>query len=417
MDVSLFTRDRQVKNKRVNKRKLKMSLRSIKQEFITSSNRAVEFKLIRNACDLWNDNGIFRPKMSHQIFGEEEQIYGYENLVIKVNYAAASLTIFISIYYKERLEDAMPANIMKTLADKYECRNFVTNINEFERLLKNEESFKPFGDLLNKFTIEKSESSLHTFSIYKCSAETTGFLEYHSKMQTFLLWFIDAASFINTNDKSWKFYVIYENYNSANNTPQYAFVGYFTVYEFYCYPDKIRPRISQALILPPFQRMGLCAKLIKTVQMHYSSMKEVFDITVEDPDISFQRVRDYVDCSNCLHLVSFQPERLCAGFHNDMIEEARIKHKINKKQVRRIYEILRFYTTNIYNETQYKEYVQEVHKRLNAEFQRRNINLLKTNRACLKQKQISTQLKKIVPKLNEEYTKVLNRIMEYPLEY
>ncbi len=62
----------------------------------------------------------------------------------------------------------------------------------------------------------------------------------------------------------------------------YSIVGYLSLYNFYAYPDKIRPRIrytlvyvccvvvngivlfsfSQVLILPPFQRKGLGGKLI-----------------------------------------------------------------------------------------------------------------------------------------------------------
>ena len=38
--------------------------------------------------------------------------------------------------------------------------------------------------------------------------------------------------------------------------PQYSIVGYTTVYGFYAYPDKTRARVSQMLILPPYQRKG-----------------------------------------------------------------------------------------------------------------------------------------------------------------
>ncbi|XP_014245051.1 histone acetyltransferase type B catalytic subunit-like [Cimex lectularius] len=396
-----------------------MSLRrvlGVKEEFITDSNQAVEFKMIRHANDLSNDSGVFKPDMSHQIFGDDEQIYGYENLLIKLYYSAANLTTYLGVEYKDRLDDAVPANIEKTLADKYECSNFITNIDEFGRILEKEKNFNPFGELLNSFTINDNDS-FRTFCVYKCTTDSKEFLEYHAKMQTFVLWFIDAASFINTEDSYWKFYVMYEKYKSADNTPQYAFVGYFTVYEFYFYPDKIRPRISQALILPPFQGMGLCAKLINTVQMHYASMREVFDITVEDPAIDFQRVRDYVDCSNCLHLSSFSSEKLIRGFHSDMAEEAREKYKINKKQARRIYEILRLNITNIHNEAEYKEYRLDVKKRLYAPFQRQNSILIKTNQAHLieNKEERLTKLQELFNELSEEYTKVLDRVLEYPL--
>ena len=42
----------------------------------------------------------------------------------------------------------------------------------------------------------------------------------------------------------------------TNGKQHYAIMGYTTVYSFYAYPDKTRARISQMLILPPYQRKG-----------------------------------------------------------------------------------------------------------------------------------------------------------------
>lgn len=43
----------------------------------------------------------------------------------------------------------------------------------------------------------------------------------------------------------------------------YATVGYSTIYLYYAYPEHIRPRISQMLVLPPFQKMGIGSKMIE----------------------------------------------------------------------------------------------------------------------------------------------------------
>ncbi len=43
---------------------------------------------------------------------------------------------------------------------------------------------------------------------------------------------------------------------SSEGRSHYSIVGYTTVYGFYSYPDMMRPRLSQMLILPPFQRKG-----------------------------------------------------------------------------------------------------------------------------------------------------------------
>nr|CAD7413658.1 unnamed protein product [Timema poppensis] len=70
----------------------------------------------------------------------------------------------------------------------------------------------------------------------------------------------------------------YEKYTQDGST-MYAVVGYMTVYQYYAYPKNIRPRISQMLVLPPYQRRGLGEKLLSTMYQHYINDNRVVDIT------------------------------------------------------------------------------------------------------------------------------------------
>lgn len=40
------------------------------KSFVTDSNEALELKLIRTVDDLESDDRIFKPEMSHQVFGD-----------------------------------------------------------------------------------------------------------------------------------------------------------------------------------------------------------------------------------------------------------------------------------------------------------------------------------------------------------
>ena len=51
------------------------------------------------------------------------------------------------------------------------------------------------------------EGKERTFEVYRCSASTPGFLPYHENFQTFILWYIDAASYIDVDDDKWRFFV------------------------------------------------------------------------------------------------------------------------------------------------------------------------------------------------------------------
>lgn len=108
----------------------------------------------------------------------------------------------------------------------------------------------------------------------------------------------------------------------------YATVGYTTVYEYYAYPQNIRPRISQMLVLPPFQKLGLGTKFLETIYNFYQTQKNVIDITVEDPSEDFQRMRNFVDARLCMKLKSFQKEELKKGFNKEMTKEAREALKV-----------------------------------------------------------------------------------------
>ena len=87
-----------------------------------------------------------------------------------------------------------------------------------------------------------------------------------------------------------------------DNLKRWATCGFTTVYQFYAHPFQRRLRISQVLVLPPYQRKGFGAKLLDAVRA-YARMqdeagegKEVADITVEDPTDQLQRLRDVRDC-------------------------------------------------------------------------------------------------------------------------
>ena len=74
----------------------------------------------------------------------------------------------------------------------------------------------------------------------------------------------------------------FERYKTAEDgSPRYAFAGYLTAYRYFAYPENQRPRISQMLILPPFQRKGLGAKLLDSVCKSFWNRNKVVDITGE----------------------------------------------------------------------------------------------------------------------------------------
>lgn len=321
--------------------------------------------------------------MSHQIFGENESIFGYQNLEVNLYYTAGKLNTYLGMKYTKQVdpkqfEGATADDVMGAISPKLPP-GFMTNLDDFLVSLNKEQSFKPPGELLSTYTVNQG-SVEKNFEVYSCKIEEPGFRSYHECLQTFLLWYVDAASFIDVDDDRWRFYLIFEKY-PCESGHRYAICGYATVYLYFAYPNKTRPRISQFLVLPPFQRLGLGAELLNIIYRSFLKDPNILDITVEDPSDEFTRIRDFVDAKNCQKLASFSKEKLQQGFNAEMVEEAQRELKINKKQARRVYEILRFQATNIANSEEYRGYRLDVKRRLNIPYQKEAADYKKLEKA------------------------------------
>jgi len=332
---------------------------------------------------VFNEDVTFKPDMSHQIFGDSESIFGYKDLRINLYCTAARMITYVDVKYSDKLtpqraEGVLPDDILKALNEHLQPGS-LTKLDDFISALSKEHHFKPPGDLTHAYSVCRDSSEERQFEIYRSDTTTAGLKDYHERVQPFILFYVDKASYIEY-DERWRFFIIFEKYRVDGET-MYAFVGYMTVYNYYAYPARIRPRISQVLIMPPFQRHGHAAQLVQCFYNECYARSEVLDIHVEDPSENFQRVRDYIDVRNCLKLPAFNPEMLHRGLTEKMCLEARDKLKLNKKQVRRVYEILRLRATNCFNAAEFKAYRIDVKKRLNAPFQKNGRDFEKLKRA------------------------------------
>lgn len=248
---------------------------------------------------------------------------------------------------------------------KFFPSGYYTNLEEFLNINeKKSKNFEPAGEKILEFTNAEEN---RTFEIHLCDASTPNFQQYHARLESFIFWFIDASSCIDLDEK-WRFFVVYERFVNSDGETRYASVGYASVYQYFHYPDKMRPRIAQFLILPPFQRKGIGCKLMQTIYQHYQAQSNVCDITVEDASEDFQRLRNTIDARLLKDLPSFAIENLKTGFTSKMASEAKEKFKINPKQSRIIYEILRLGATNVEDKADFKAYRIEVKKRLNMNY-------------------------------------------------
>jgi len=389
--------------------------RGIREKFVCEAIDVIKFKMCSCEGDLRDDENTFSPVYAHQVFGDNEVIFGYKGLKVNVYYTAGALKQYFKINYTEKVQvgGSVEADNILALLKGVTPGGYIDNEADFIREINN--TFTPPGEMVFSYGQNNKR-----YEIFYATMADNKFREYHNHLQTFTLWYIDAANFIDDDDEAWVFYTLYERVECGGDT-QYKSMGFLSAYHYFRYPCQKRPRISQVLMLPPYQREGHGAKLLKAMYDHSISNNDVYDITVEDPSDNFTRLRNFVDAKNCSDLMCFQPAQLKLGFDKEMVKEARERLKITALQARKIYEILRLRATDISNPEEYKQYRLDVKRRLNRPFQKEKKSMIKFKEwlsaeeyeAVMFTKSIENQhefLDRSYKELERDYRKVIERL-------
>lgn len=254
------------------------------------------------------------------------------------------------------------------------------------------------------------------YEIWKGSLADPAVRQLVKRIQITVLFFVEGGSYIGVdadgNDEPesslarWSVYFLYKKEVGASanasasadagaaSGPKYVFQGYSTVYDFWMFQQPTPPatpeagsswelpettiplsdlprrsRISQFIILPPFQRKGVGAFLYNTIFDLLVKDPFVKEVTIEDPNEAFDRLRDLCDIKYLranepkfanLSLSTDVPVPAKGGIlHNnteitlrggssqggsriidtEVLEEIRVKHKIAPRQFSRLVEI------------------------------------------------------------------------------
>ncbi|KAI8897822.1 acyl-CoA N-acyltransferase [Globomyces pollinis-pini] len=322
-------------------------------EWVCNANEAIELALVLPHSSL-----KFHPDFSYPFFGEEEKIFGYKNLKLKLHYSAGSLNAYLGISYSNAISsgNTLPQDVIKQITAKI-THPITFNYDQFlVKVKEDERSFKPMGEKIHEYQINNI-----TYEYYRCDFEMKRFKDYHRRLQTFVLWFIEGASFIEDDDERWQCVLVYRK--STIGVEQYTIVGYATYYPFYHFPDKLRMRISQVLILPPFQGKGHGYRMYEFLYNRFLNDSQVVDITVEDPNDAFQDMRDRCDIQMLLKnhaLAGVTASQMTVGH----LQALREKFKLCERQAIRCSEILLLKATLKWDAKSFRDYRIYIKKRL-----------------------------------------------------
>jgi histone acetyltransferase 1 len=273
------------------------------------ANECITFKYIFDHSDLKesssNDDehtnlNTFKPEYTHQIFGDEESIFGYKNL--KVNYflTPGSLDAYIGLNYKEKITpkrfDGIESDDVYGAFEEFGCSpGYTKDMNVFsEKLAQDASQFRPFGTKIWDYS--RPTINNYSYEIYKIDSSSSdhqseNFINYLLRVQTMLAFYIETFSFLDYEDTQWTHFLLYEK-RKLDGTPDFRYVtiGYLSVYNYYAFPDKKRSRISQVLIFPSYQHMGHGAELVEAIYRDACLNENIADVTAEDPSPEFIKV-------------------------------------------------------------------------------------------------------------------------------
>lgn len=249
---------------------------------------------------------------------------------------------------------------------------------------------------LNTFTppgylLKTEETADATYEIWCGNSADIAIQQLLLRLQILVSFFIEGGTPIDLEEWEsgrWTVFLLYKKSPASDpSISPYTFMGYCTAYQYYPLIPKlplpapgtrrkaisrptnhdvafpflddtlsdlpIRSRISQFIILPPFQHGGHGARLYSTIFAYFQCDPRTVEITVEDPNEAFDDLRDVNDLAYLRSLPEFQALHINTDVQirrkgriplNDIIsqstlDELRKKTKIAPRQFQRLVEM------------------------------------------------------------------------------
>ncbi|GKV11875.1 hypothetical protein SLEP1_g23092 [Rubroshorea leprosula] len=332
------------------------------------ANDCFKIYLVSSKEEVGTSNGYcISPVDLNNFFDEDGKIYGYQGLKITVWISIMSFHAYADITFEGNsdggkgitdLKPALQSIFGETLVETKDdlLQTFSTESHFISSVVSNGENlhYNAFnGDINCNSSLEATASNVEVVRVVVGNL-AAGHL--YSRLVPLVLLLVDGSNPIDVTDPSWELYLLIQKNVDSQNT-QNLLLGFTAVYRFYHYPDSSRLRLSQILVLPPYQHKGYGSYLVEFLS-NVAISEDVYDLTVEEPLDYFQHVRTCVDMKHLLAFDSVQEAvksavlqlergKLSKKSHTprfmpppDIVDSVRKSLKINKKQFLQCWEIL-----------------------------------------------------------------------------
>lgn len=324
-------------------------------EWSSNSNECFTVQLVRGDGSI---SASAHPEFTYAIFGDEEAIFGYQDLDITLSFRAHDLDPKLDVKYSKKFEqgEIRASDITLGLSHFLPQSAF-----DGKALEAPEADFNPPGEKIREYTRDG-----RIFEVWCASLADSTARRMLENMQILAPLYIDGGSVLELEQdwttQRWKLFLAYEvDRNAGAKVSPYSLIGYGTSYRSFTFPERhkdmpidvfspssqsiddflpassdepnqlrevadfkspldlpSRERLSQFLILPPFQAAGHGQELYNAMYKHLTSPENVREFTVEDPNDAFDDLRDRCDL---LHLRANVPEFAALKVNTDISPE------------------------------------------------------------------------------------------------
>lgn len=334
------------------------------EEWSSNSNDCTMIQLVRN---VGSNNVVakFQPDFTYPIFGDEEAIFGYRGLNIAVTFAAHDMRPYVSITHDEVFPvqgNVRPTDIEEALRVYLpDYPDLFIDYTLREEVPDDATAFRPPGECVHTYERRGEEAETERYEVWCCSLADAAARQVLQNMQILVPMFIEGGTTLQLEQdwttQRWKLFLLYQVVPPTATVPgsPYQLVGYGTSYRVFTLPGRQKPspsdldvfsvssqtieaflpppssttladssassppsdapktpldlpcreRLSQFLILPPFQKCGHGQELYNSMYTALTAFPNVREFTVEDPNEAFDDLRDYCDLR---HLRSHNPD-------------------------------------------------------------------------------------------------------------
>ncbi|XVE54133.1 hypothetical protein DITRI_Ditri03aG0056600 [Diplodiscus trichospermus] len=333
-------------------------------------NDCIKIYLVSRKEEVGTSDGFsISPVDLNSFFEEDAKIYGYQGLKIRIWISSISFQAHADITFQGTsdggkgitdLKSAFEKIFGETLLENKEdfLQSFSTDNNFISSIVSNGEKLqtKATNGHISNFN-SNPEAASSDIEVVRLLIGNLAAGHLYSRLVPLVLLLVDGSNPIDVTDPSWELYLLTQKKIDPSENTQHILLGFAAVYRFYRYPDGSRLRLSQILVLPPYQRKGYGSYLVEVLS-NVAISENVYDLTVEEPLDYFQHVRTSFDVKR---LLAFDPAqsavksavlrlkqgKLSKKTHvprflppDDVVEDVRKTLKINKKQFLQCWEIL-----------------------------------------------------------------------------